>query len=1089
VLGSEGTGAPAGRRALRWKWPLIVLAVIAVFVAGSLLREFFSGGDERKSGLSTESDIQAELVDHPSDAARDALAAAHSDGSVAAELAMLEVALDGKGIERTVDTGDGQATAALVLEGHLLTTSNDGGVEVWRRADGVLLGQTEASAPIMALADTSFSSSYLAALDESGAVELVDISDPRLPEILPLGSRLRKGERPLAVAFSDDDPREVVAVGSGGEILRVDMTTGAVVSRDSLRGIRGAVPWRNKGTSLSMTTAKFAPELYEDEEGLLVATATGAVADVDLKKGQGKTVLNAGIAPGHILAVDRMPYGENELVVGARNGSVVFGEDDYGEPTGKPGPPVPAVALTSDDGMWLGGSGGMTLPGMEERPPSGPPVRAFDAGFQGVAALNQGGMVSALGPAGIGISMADVEGTSAAAFDPAGRLLIASGYDPNHIEKIRAIRPQPQPAGDEYQEEDERQEYKPNPNWWSDAEDPEAFYVNDVAADDEYVVAAGQDPNHDASVVVWDAASGKPLRELVLETGGVSTETPSIVSKVMLLPERHEVAAYSVAQELIAVWSTENWELEDSIPVGAVGDLSLSPDESTIAVVGLGDNPEFDVEADEPINVGFVDLDAGEMDHVVPVKGAVAAAFSPDGETLAVADQGGSLQFRSPDGRAQRSDAINLGDVPKELSWRPDGKLIAVAVGEGGVVLADPESGEVSESLPYSALAPALGLDWSADGTMFVTQTAELDENGDRYEPAPTKVWTLGRAALERRMCELAACSQKGGDAGTAALDDASELENVALVFRREGDLVASDATGDTARIGRLEEFANPSPAYSWSQLGFAWSSPQQLSAILAGDERPRSWPCACAGVAWDDSEIVSLATDGSSLVRIDPTDGSLRTTPVRGLPRFYPNLLGLVNGHPIVAAFGHEPDRSTFSELFEIEPDGAARKLPHNAHGVVYGHWPSASPSKLAFVSGLLSGVCYSTANVVVISARPGGRLAEKILPSPLGKKPTRVRSLQVAADGSVSAAISPIGCDGEGVIEEEDPLAKRYILVGARWRPTGEAGLDVQDAGEGKAVLGLGKKRDDPGPLSLASGEERVELAPEAKDLVGQP
>jgi WD40 repeat protein len=1066
---------------------LIALVAVAVFAAGGLLRGLGSGGDARNSDLSAESGIQVEFVDHPGDSARDALAAAHSDDSVAAELAMLEVALDGKGIERTVDTGDGEATAALVLEGHLLTASSDGGVEVWRRANGALLGQAKASAPIVALADAYVSSSFLAALDEAGAVELVDIADPGRPRVLRLGPRLAKGERPLAVAFSEDDPREVVAVGSGGEVLHVDMTTGALVSRDSLGKFQGPLPWRHGDTPLSLTAAKFVPEVYEDEEGLLVAVANGAVADVDLKEGQGKTVLDSGVAPGRILAIDRLPYGETELAVGATGGSVVVGENDFGEPSGKPGPPVPAVALESDDGLWLGESEGMALPEMEG-PLSGPPVRGFDVGLHGIAALNQNGMVSALGPAGVGISMADVEGTAAAAFDPAGRLLVASGYDPNHVEEIRAVRPQQPLPYDEYQEDDELQAYKPDPEWWSEAEDPEAFYVNDVAGNDEYVIAAGQDPNQDAAVVVWDAASGKPLQELVLGTGGVSTETPSIVSKVLLLPGRHEIAAYSVAQELIAVWSTETWELEDSIPVGAVGDVSVSPDESTIAVVGLGDDPEFTVEPDEPIDISFVDLDAGKVDHVERVRGAVAAAFSPDGETLAVADQSGFLQLRSSDGSDRQGDPIELDNTPKELSWRPDGKLIAVAVSEGGVVFVDPESREVSQSLPYSTATPALGLDWSADGTLLATQTAEYDEDVERYEPAWTKVWTLGAAALEHRMCELAGCSRRR-DAAAGQLDDASRLKDVALVFRHEGDLVAADSAGNTARIGRLEDFSSPSPAYAWSRLGFAWSSPQQVSAILASDERPRSWPCACAGVAWDGEEIVSLASDGSSLVRIDPADGSLRTTPVRGLTRFYPNLLGLIGGRPIVAAFGREPDRSTFNELFEIGQDGVARELSHNAHGVVNGNWPSASPSKLAFVSGLSSGVCYSTANVVVVSARPDDEIALEVAPAPLGDEPARVRSLQVAADGSVSAAISSIGCDDSGSVEEQDPLAERYLLVGHRWRPTGETGLDVQDAGGVRAVLGIGEKRDDPGPLSLVSGGQRIELAPEAEGLVGRP
>lgn len=1064
-----------------------MLAGVTVFILGVLLRQAQSGGDgggeEPPEG--TVSTVHAVLADRPEEAALAALATNRSNPSTEAELAMIDVAVDGKGLERVVDTGSEEVTAALVLERDLLTAGSDGSVQVWGREDGALLGEVEAGAPLVALADTEASSPFVAAIDRRGAVELVDLTDPRRPRLLPLGTALSTGEEPLAVAFSRE-PVEVVAVGAGGEILRVDATTGEIVSRTSLETIHGTLPWREDPDHLQLTAAKFVPEVYEDEEGLLVATSDGAVVDVDLGRGQGKTVLDAGFAPGRVLSVDRVPYVEPELVVGTSNGFVVPDEAEFGDELRiERGPPVTGVAIDFDEGFWRGGEEGVMLPEEEGRLSSGPAIRELSSGFHGIAAINPGGRVSVLGEAGSGISLDETEITPVAGFDPAGRLLIAEGYDANHIEEIRAVRPQPRLPGDEYQEEKVLETYRPDPDWWPEAEDPDALYLNDVVGDGEYVVAGGQDPNGEAAVMVWDSESGEPLHHLALGTGGLSTALPSIVAKVLLLPERNEIVAYSAAQELLAIWSTESWELEDSIPIGAVGDVSLSPDESTIVALGLGEDEEY-TEPDEPIELTFVDVGRAEIDHEVELPGIVAAALSPDGNTLAVADQKGFLRFRSADGREQTAPPIDLAGGPETLAWRPDGKAVAVALADGGIVIADPESRDASEPLPHEGFQTVTGLSWSPDAGMLAALRAELEEEGEGYDPAPAEVWTLDSRSLQRRMCELAACRAQG-DSPAGEFDDASRLDSVALVFRRDGDLLAAGEDGETARIGNLEQYPSPTPAFDWSDHGLAWSAPGQVSVLTPGAEAPRSWPCACSGVAWDGEEVLSLEMNGGALVRIDPERGALRTTPLQGVSPYSPTLLDVVGGAPIIATYEREPDRSTLSVLSWLDPNGVARKIA-TAHGSIYGHWPSASQGALAFVAGLSSGVCYSTAGVGIVSKGADGGFDVRYPASPLGEEASYVRSAQVAADGSISATFGLIGCD-DGILEDEEPAAERYRLEGGRWQPTGEKGFDVQAAGAGAAVLEQSAERSIPGALSVVSGGERHELAPQAESLVGRP
>ncbi len=1031
--------------------------------------------------------IDATLADSPGDAALTALAAERDDPSVHAELTMLDVAIDGRGLERVVETGS-EVSAALVLESLLVTAGSDGSVQVWRRSDGALLGETAAAAPLVELADTDTSAPFLAAVDDRGAVELVNLADPGQPRVLPLGPRLGAGENPLGVAFSGDT-LEVVALGTGGELLRVDQTTGDLVSRSSVRDFQGALPWHSDSSSPHLVAAKFEPGIYDYEEALLVAMPDGAVAYLELARGKGETVLPAGTAPGRVFDLDRAYYSEEEMAVGASGGLVFVEEDEYAEqPEPRRGPPVRAVAIDDESELWQGTSGGVTVPETANRPPAGPPVRAFDPGFHGVAALNPGRLASILGPAGTGISLAETLNTPIATFDPDGRLLIAYGYDANHIEEINAVHPQPDLPGDAYQEEDVLKTYRPDHDWWPDAEDPDALYVNDVTSDGEHVIAAGQDPEGEAAVMVWDAESREPLQHLTLGIAGLSSEVPSIAAKVIALPGRHEIAAYSAAQELVAVWSTESWELEDSVPVGPVGSISASPDESTLVTVGLGEDPEFYVEPDEPVDLGFIDLDEVNLDHELQLPGALEAAYSPDGETLAVADEGGFLHFRSADGRERVGNSVELGGAAAALAWRPDGELLAVALREGEIFLVDPQTGDTSEPLPVETYSPSHGLSWNEDGSLLATLSAEPEEEGEGYDPGPARIWTLDAASLERRMCELAACASSRAEHEEPD-EDASRLSGLDLLFGRENDLVAADLEGETARIDEFEEYSDPQPAYDWSGRGdLAWSSPGQVSVLNPGEEHPRSWPCVCSGVAWDGDQVLSLKLDGSALVRIDPRSGELSTSSVDGVPPFDPTLLGIVEGKPVVAAYEREPDRSTYSDLYRIEADGRAGFIGE-AGGSIYKFWPSSSPSVLAFVAGISSGACFSTTKVGMVAADADGRLRVRVPPQPLGEEFAVVRSVQTAADGSVAAAVAPIGCDEDGMAEDRDPLAQRYLLEGDRWLSTGEEAFDLQATAEGSAEVRRSDVRYTPGALALVSEDDHRRLAPEVEWLVARP
>ena len=156
----------------RWLWLLVGLSVVlAAFGLGVLLSEPEAESQETASS-----------------------------GSVA-ELALLDQAVDGSGLERVVDTGGDEVVAALVLAHELVTADGEGAVQVWGRSDGSLLGEARSEIPLAALAEAESSSRFLAAVDRRGGVGLVDVADPERPRIVAFGVGLSAGERPMAIAF------------------------------------------------------------------------------------------------------------------------------------------------------------------------------------------------------------------------------------------------------------------------------------------------------------------------------------------------------------------------------------------------------------------------------------------------------------------------------------------------------------------------------------------------------------------------------------------------------------------------------------------------------------------------------------------------------------------------------------------------------------------------------------------------------------------------------------------------------------------------------------------------------------------------
>lgn len=1084
--------------------PVLLLVGVAAAVLVVALSADHQDGSEagRKAARRASVEALGFLDRDPALAARLALAGERLDPTSSGEMAMLAVAAHSAGIERVIDPGDAPVSAAIREESAVVTATGDRMLRIWRPSSGALLGQVRTAAPLSALAD-GFSGQSLAGATAQGGIALIDISNPHMPRLREIGSVLPAGERLLALSY-DASGADLLVLGASGTIVRVDGNTGRVISRWSLREI-GLV--NSEPASDAVAAASFEVDFLGGEQ-LLLGTTTGAVVRVNMRTRQAHRLLAPGSAPGRITSVAREPYGYPQLVVGATGGAVTVFEPAV-EPSISRGQSITAVATDGAGDTWLGSGEGIEVvreEGIPTETPVGESVSRLSKGSGGILAITRRGKVELLGGADAGLAL-EAPSTSALAFEPNGYLLAAEGLDAGHVERLVALDPGHQSEDGETVFNPEVRGYRLDSHWWPYAEEGSGLSLSDVAADSSFVAAAGQDPTGAVAVLVWDRKSGRPLRRLTLGAGSIEPGWHDVVSALTFLPGRHMVVAYSAVQQLVAAWSTDTWRRVASIPVGTAGGLSLSADESTLAVATVSESAEEGGIGNTPSKLVFIDTGSWRVESEVRTPDTYRVAWSPDGNRIATIGRDGMLRFWSPGTSEETQPPLQLEGTPLTLAWRPDGRALAVSLEGAGVVIVDPNRRETFFNLPGSSASSPLA--WSPDGSLLAAATSRPPEEEGGYGiPEPAQIWTLGAARLARRMCQLA-----GGPISTAdwrrlvdptlhprplcplrkseAPPQSSDKQHDApvLAYQSGHGVFVSDENGLVTQVGSVEEESYPPISFAWSKQGLAWLGSDQADILPDGSQRPSWWPCHCAGIAWIEGSAFALSSDGGELLRFAPGKRRPGRVPVEDSLGQEPRVLGSLGDTLAVAGFLGMPARGTPNALFLVARDGSVSRVAGSIEGVLVPPTAIApAGDEVAFVSSRSGGACYFSTKVGILSLGPGGEPKLRFPPMPGHAWLKVVTSLQIDSAGTVSGTFGRFGCVGNES-PSAPPSGERFELHGMTWAPTGEQGGDVQRTGKVIAVVSPEPSFEAGGELTLQTSSGRVAIADAVTQLSVRP
>lgn len=665
-------------------------------------------------------------------------------------------------------------------------SSQNGALRAWDVATGAVVAQTDPGTALTGLAINP-SGTILTGINSEGNL-LAWNSQTLQSEPVPSDEGFLEGVHGSTVidaGFYDDGNRYFALTTSGDLISEAwpDDPSPLSTSVDTMLKQAGQ-PTVSSQTASEATAADLSSGQAAGEaaDTLYVATTDGRVLAVDLDNETAAVAIGSYLTGITSIALD--PSGDGELAVVAngtgaeyslssgRQTSTIPGvtADTWGIGFDDTGPSGSYYILAGNDGVTLqpttsdtdGSSTGEATAAdalLEEPHGTDAQAVAFPTGAMGgsdfVAVGSANGLITILDPALAGLALTAPQPSTVAAFDTRGDLLLAGLTNQNAATFAYSIDPDSPVQPSANQSYAVARLYPTPTSWWAASDE---FFANSATLDRDFAVVAGQSPQGQPVVLVWNAKTGAPVRELQLpdvpSSSTPATPTPAIATAAVDDPALGLIVARESTGTVIG-WSTTTWKPVLDLDTGAPGSqIALTPDGAS-AVINL-DFARSGTNSPDSAALGFINLRTRALHEVhIPVA-AEDIAVSPTTGNIAIQGADSLLRFYYSDGTEDgQTDALQ--GIGAGLAYNPAGTELAVTTSSGTLVLDAATRTQLSPLLPAPPGAYTDAPTWSPNGAVLVVLTGVPLQTGASATlvAGSPQLWDVNPQDWRQRLCEL----------------------------------------------------------------------------------------------------------------------------------------------------------------------------------------------------------------------------------------------------------------------------------------------------------------------------------------------
>ncbi len=213
----------------------------------------------------------------------------------------------------------------------------------------------------------------------------------------------------------------------------------------------------------------------------------------------------------------------------------------------------------------------------------------------------------------------------------------------------------------------------------------------------------------DATIRLWDSATGQELANLSAGTRQEGVEGPLTVTDVVFSPDGKTLVSNAVATDGLRLWDVATRQQLAVFPTFASA-IALSPAGTVLAIGG----PDRSVQLWDVASRTRVATLPGHQGLVLSI------AFSPDGRLMVTAGQDKTVRLWDLHTNHQIAQLLGHTELITDVAISPDGRFLASASPDRTMRLWDVDTRQIKKVYTDDGLGTPGGMAFSPDGTWLV---------------------------------------------------------------------------------------------------------------------------------------------------------------------------------------------------------------------------------------------------------------------------------------------------------------------------------------------------------------------------------